>query len=352
VTDYQSLIARAVEGLASSKGETRRALYERARTALVTQLRAVDPPLSESVIAKERFALESAIREVEADAARKIHLGRERHSAAASPQSIASTGRAVTAAARERPPEDRSQRLSTLLSREAVRTSRRIVRGADDFDGTTVQPAQSPHNIDESSGSTEHYSAKPYSERDAHDFGANPQDAEQSGRYREASYEEGDTIPEMVPLQSQQSEDIQPLSAHSYRKVGYALLALTISAGLWATISWQWPHMTGLYRDVTQTLTKGSARPSEAVLPPKFSGRAAPEQSGGTISTKTAPGDDAAPAMAQRAILYEEDSSDPQGRRYGASVVWHTETESSGSGLAPELAVHAVAPPWKLDRSD
>jgi hypothetical protein len=70
VTDYQSLIARAVEGVASDKGETRRALYERARTALVTQLRAVDPPLSESVIAKERLALESAIREVEDDAAR------------------------------------------------------------------------------------------------------------------------------------------------------------------------------------------------------------------------------------------------------------------------------------------
>jgi hypothetical protein len=65
VTDYQSLIAHAVEGVASDRGATRRALYERARTALVTQLRAVDPPLPESVIAKERFALESAIRKVE-----------------------------------------------------------------------------------------------------------------------------------------------------------------------------------------------------------------------------------------------------------------------------------------------
>src|SRR5271167_412661 len=71
MTDYHPLIARAVEGLERSTGEGRRALYERARNALVTQLRSVDPPLSESEITKERLALEDAIRKVEADAARK-----------------------------------------------------------------------------------------------------------------------------------------------------------------------------------------------------------------------------------------------------------------------------------------
>ena len=43
-TDYHPLIARAVEGLQKSTGEARRGLYERARTALVTQLRSVNPP--------------------------------------------------------------------------------------------------------------------------------------------------------------------------------------------------------------------------------------------------------------------------------------------------------------------
>src|SRR5271157_4409243 len=71
MTDYHPLIARAVEGLDKSSGEARRALYERARTALITQLRAIEPPLSESEITKERLALEDAIRKVEADAARK-----------------------------------------------------------------------------------------------------------------------------------------------------------------------------------------------------------------------------------------------------------------------------------------
>jgi hypothetical protein len=74
MTDYQPLIARAVEGLGKSTGEARRTLYERARSALVTQLRNVEPPLSESEITRERLSLEEAIRRVEADAARKSRM--------------------------------------------------------------------------------------------------------------------------------------------------------------------------------------------------------------------------------------------------------------------------------------
>ena len=71
MTDYHPLIARAVEGLDRSTGEARRALYERARNALVAQLRSNQPALSEADITKERLALEEAIRKVEAEAARK-----------------------------------------------------------------------------------------------------------------------------------------------------------------------------------------------------------------------------------------------------------------------------------------
>ncbi|HUD85185.1 MAG TPA: hypothetical protein VMR17_01975 [Xanthobacteraceae bacterium] len=74
MTDYQPLIARAVDGLGKSSGEARRALYERARSALVTQLRSVEPALSESDITRERLSLEEAIRKVEADAARKSRI--------------------------------------------------------------------------------------------------------------------------------------------------------------------------------------------------------------------------------------------------------------------------------------
>jgi hypothetical protein len=70
MADYYPLIARAVAGLdANSTGEQRRALYERARSALIAQLRGVQPPLSESEITRERLTLEEAIRKVEQEAA-------------------------------------------------------------------------------------------------------------------------------------------------------------------------------------------------------------------------------------------------------------------------------------------
>ena len=73
MTDYCSLIARAVEVLDRSTGETRRALYVRAREALVAQLRSNQPTLLEAQVTKERLALEEAIRKVEAEATRKSH---------------------------------------------------------------------------------------------------------------------------------------------------------------------------------------------------------------------------------------------------------------------------------------
>ena len=53
MADYHPLIARAVEGLANNTAEARRTLYERARAALVAQLRGIDPPLSEAEITRD-----------------------------------------------------------------------------------------------------------------------------------------------------------------------------------------------------------------------------------------------------------------------------------------------------------
>ncbi len=62
MADYYPLIARAIAGLdVNAPGEQRRALYERARTALIAQLRGVEPPLTESEITRERLALEEAV---------------------------------------------------------------------------------------------------------------------------------------------------------------------------------------------------------------------------------------------------------------------------------------------------
>jgi hypothetical protein len=71
MADYYPLIAKAVSGLEKSTGEARRALYDRARQALLAQLRGVEPALAESDITRERLALEEAIRKVETEAARR-----------------------------------------------------------------------------------------------------------------------------------------------------------------------------------------------------------------------------------------------------------------------------------------
>src|SRR5262245_17450757 len=85
MADYYPLIARAIAGLdPSAPGESRRALYERARAALISQLRSVQPPLSESEITRERLSLEEAVRKVESEAAQRAREARSGGSGAAS----------------------------------------------------------------------------------------------------------------------------------------------------------------------------------------------------------------------------------------------------------------------------
>jgi hypothetical protein len=68
MADYYPLISKAVAGLdPDAPGESRRALYERARAAL----RTINTPLTEAEITRERLALEEAVRRVEGEAAQR-----------------------------------------------------------------------------------------------------------------------------------------------------------------------------------------------------------------------------------------------------------------------------------------
>ena len=67
MADFYPILARAVAGLADQSPEARRAIYDRARNALVTQLRSLDPPLGEAEIMRERLALDEAVTRIEAD---------------------------------------------------------------------------------------------------------------------------------------------------------------------------------------------------------------------------------------------------------------------------------------------
>jgi integrase len=61
VADYYPLVSRAAAALELNTFERRRAVYNRARTAQASQLSKLDPPADNSVIARERQALEKAI---------------------------------------------------------------------------------------------------------------------------------------------------------------------------------------------------------------------------------------------------------------------------------------------------
>lgn len=66
MADYYPLLARALETIREPTAEARQAVYGRARTALLKQLRSLQPPLPESEIERERAALDDAIERAEA----------------------------------------------------------------------------------------------------------------------------------------------------------------------------------------------------------------------------------------------------------------------------------------------
>ena len=68
MTDYKELLRRAVDALPENNGAARRAVYEKARSALVGQLRAINPPLPARDITTHRLQLEDCIRQVEQEA--------------------------------------------------------------------------------------------------------------------------------------------------------------------------------------------------------------------------------------------------------------------------------------------
>jgi hypothetical protein len=102
---YHQLITRAVDELDRNTGEARRALYERARDALLAQLRSNKSVLVLADVIKERRALEEAIGQVEADAARKLRTETQELRSTAPPRRTPEGGAQVSSAPprRDRP---------------------------------------------------------------------------------------------------------------------------------------------------------------------------------------------------------------------------------------------------------
>jgi hypothetical protein len=324
MADYHPLISRAVAGLENNTGENRRVLYERARTALVNQLRGVDPPLEESDITRERLALEEAIRKVEADAAKRARAEEEAGVPSAPP------------APPSEPPD------------EGMRGFRETVAEADNLGGAAAQARRSareffeavpggdqrPPSGDSGPGPSKHYfeppsfEAPPVSESD---LAEETRPLPPPPRPRPHEMPEGTLAP--PPSYDEHDDYVPPV--RSWGRIVKLVVLLLVIAGLAGAGYWQRNTITTMVASL-RSPTAPKAPPAAAPpTRPKIADRIGESKS--ASKTATAP----AGAVAQKVVLYDEEPGDPKGKRYVGSAIWRTETVSPGPGLAPELAVRA-----------
>ncbi|HWK94294.1 MAG TPA: hypothetical protein VNR39_02625 [Pseudolabrys sp.] len=359
MADYYPLIARAVAGLDTNTGENRRALYERARTALVNQLRSVEPPIEEADITRERLALEDAIRRLEADAVKRalddaaqsegasqreagLRDVREAAAGAGEPDE-AETGAEADRNAYEEPeyetrsgdtaPEDRAEPAPGAARYAAHEDFHRDVR--DIPDDEPVEPA--PHYFEPPADEQPLQPVQP--EPDTHQAEAYaplseaPEPVETHPRPRR-----GAVLP--PPLDDEDAAYRRP--ARSYGGLIKAAVVVLLIGVVGALGYWQRGNIVGAYRNMTASSTTTPAPTQPAATSETSAGRPKITDRIGASSDSTGqPATAPSAAVAQKVVLYDEDPSDPQGKRYVGSAVWRTETVSPGSGLAPELAIRA-----------
>jgi hypothetical protein len=316
MADYHPLISRAVAGLDKNTGENRRVLYERARTALVNQLRGVEPALEESDITRERLALEEAIRKVEAEAAK-----------------------------RSRPdddwPHEPAREQPSSLSNHGLRDFRDSMAEAEGLGDAAAQATRSAYaSFDMVQGEHSHPPGKGAPAHPEHYFEPPAADASEQPPVQPHAFDQPSTADEQShahqpPAGTYEPDEALARPARSYgRIVKYAVLLLLI-AGVAGAGYWQWKPIQSFVSGLTKSTS--APKPREAVQPagrPKIADRI-----GGDTSSSSA--NAPAAAVAQKVVLYDEDPNDPQGKRYVGSALWRTETVSPGTGLAPELAIRA-----------
>jgi hypothetical protein len=377
MADYYPLIARAIAGLDKNSGEGRRVLYERARTALVTQLRSVVPALSESDITRERLSLEEAIRKVEAEAARQTRetprpdpaANRRSHIRAVEdprpggavrrdppgsdrrdpPQADVGSPR-HTPPPPPRPPADRrgypdvglkhfqdvvedAQALGEATA-QAARSARKTFAAVPAPPGqeyARLEPRVEPERMrpPQRNGQIapdviEQHSVEP-------SFGGS----------LEPSLMDDEQMPSITrkrperPLATIEELD-RPGPRSQLASFGRSLkplIALLILAILGGFIYWQRYNLTDALHGMLPR--EHNATTSAGVTPkPEVHTAKIPDRLG-----QTTPSDINAP---QRVVLYEEDPSDASGKQFKGTVTWRTETTSPSPGQAPELAVRAT----------
>jgi hypothetical protein len=358
MADYYPLIARAVAGLDKNTGEGRRALYERARTALVAQLRGITPPLQEAEITRERLALEEAIRKVEAEAARRLRAdappppGAPAARAPGAAPAPSPQGPPVPAAPRfppaapppgapatpaGAPPASPPRPAAPSLPPAPAKPGRPpLEQGAAPASPAASPPprglpprdpfadAPSAHDFDRL---VEPRLADEHGERDMHGAapGAGPDP------FRDAA-----PPPRGLPPRDFDEEHAAPprkgRALGAYLKPAIAVVLLLAIAGL---IYSQRDKIVDIFASLRGSTTQVARDNGTKSGTQTQSGRPKITDRIGSQDAQTGP------AVAQRVVLYEEEPNDPQGKRFVGSAIWRTETVSPGPGRPPELAIRA-----------
>lgn len=382
MADYYPLVAKAIAGLEKNTGEGRRALYERARSALVAQLRGMnDPPLTEAEITRERLALEEAIRKVEAEAARRGRSDPPRSEPARAPEGArdldapaARPSPARDAAPPrgdppvERPgtqPRNRSGGERRSVTDEGLKGFRDVIAEAEALGDATAQGAKTAREV---------FAATPPTTSQTFDRlepRVEPEGLRSPIRPPAARPAEPPRIPEpraneprppawppepviapqperpietrpgqqrQGPMRQPSADDIGELPRRSRVGLVAALLTVLIILGLGAAAYWQRDRIATLVNVVRGPAKQAQkdAQPTQPKIPDRVGQPSAP-----TDPAQPSTGQSPVAAVAQRVVLYEEDPADPQGKRYVGSAIWRTETVTPGPGAAPDLAVRA-----------
>ena len=356
MADYYPLIARAVAGLEQNTGENRRVLYERARTALVSQLRGTVPPLEEGEITRERLALEDAIRRIESESSRRVRADapiEEEQAPAPPPVAVKPAGPSLTERGLRgfREIAGEAEKLgdaagsASRAAREVQTDHERPHEGeethAPPTPETTFAPeepaAQLPHGED--------FAASQAAEPTPDTMQGEPfqpgversqsEAAEPSAFEAERAAADTGTWkePPVTPRYVETEEDFERPPARSYRGVIRAALILLVIGGL-AAAGW---FFRGNIESLWASMRSSPAPTAQQTAPAPGRQKITDRVGGDQGRSSTAPAAD----VAQKVVLYDEDPNDAQGKRYVGSAIWRTETVSPGPGLAPELALRA-----------
>lgn len=403
MADYYPLIARAISGLdPSAPGESRRALYERARSALIAQLRSVQPPLTESEITRERLSLEEAIRKVESEAAQRARelsrtdsKGRPRSGDAFRAGSRAAATRHAERDVAGKPPvastpprpafPSPDERLAPgHEARQPRSESMRPDVPRDHSPETPLsrepRPGAPRRSFDSDRPAPGHTSAGPAGSgqggqgvrgfrdvvADADDLGRATAQASRSARRTYANVPsptpEFDRLePSMedrgggAPVSYDYDEGIEeayeppaasPRQRHAQERRSERPRRVRTGGGF--------PFKAAIILGLVLILAgagllwgqKGLAyvrgllgKPAVTVQAPKDPSTAPPPK---IVDRVGQPGSSEAVApVAQRVVLYDEDPNDPKGKQYVGNVVWRTEQVKSSDGKPDDIAVRA-----------